>query len=257
MSDPVIFRRLMPATLPALTTLLTTVLTMFAYAAPAGAAAIYQSQAQVEFRLAAAGITWWSSGNCSDRGNPNCTSFQYLRTSTLDGVITLKQASGCPIMITGGTETGHGNGPGYTHWNGWKVDIARWACVSAYIRRYFADLGYIAGWGEQFRAPSGNLYTDEGSHWDILYYTCGGCGPALSVSPTATATPKPSGVARAEAAPVPEPATIQDRVDELREHADALRARWDALRVPVKEKGEPPALRGPRREATSGPAARG
>jgi len=24
-----------------------------------------------------------------------------------------------------------------------------------------------------FQAASGNVYTNEGSHWDIVYYTCG------------------------------------------------------------------------------------
>ena len=94
------------------------------------------------------------------------------------------------VMVTGGTETGHGDGV-YTHWNGWKVDIQRLDCVSAYIRR-FADVGYIAGWGHQYRAPSGNLYTDEGDHWDILYYTCGGCSPVSpSPSPSPPAPPRP------------------------------------------------------------------
>jgi hypothetical protein len=49
----------------------------------------------------------------------------------VSGIITLKNASGCSINITGGTETGHASGT-YSHWNG-----------------------------------------DEGSHWDITYYTCG------------------------------------------------------------------------------------
>jgi len=24
-----------------------------------------------------------------------------------------------------------------------------------------------------YQAASGNVYTNEGSHWDIVYYTCG------------------------------------------------------------------------------------
>ena len=54
-----------------------------------------------------------------------------------------------------------------------KVDIAKNSCVAGYISRNYTYLGYISGWGYQYRAPSGNLYTDEGNHWDILYYTCG------------------------------------------------------------------------------------
>ncbi|MBB5868879.1 hypothetical protein F4553_002258 [Allocatelliglobosispora scoriae] len=151
-------------------------------------------------QLRAAGIAWISSGNCTNRNNPECTSFERIRQSTIDGVITLRTASRCPITVTGGTETGHGTGT-YTHWNGWKLDIARWACVSAYIGRNFAYVGYISGWGHQYRAPSGNIYTDEGNHWDILYYTCGGCTvssrPApppvsVAVSPSASPSGAPS-----------------------------------------------------------------
>ena len=25
----------------------------------------------------------------------------------------------------------------------------------------------------QYQAASGNIYADEGNHWDVLYYTCG------------------------------------------------------------------------------------
>ena len=159
-------------------------------------------------QLKAAGITWASTGDCSDRDNPQCTSFERIRQSTIDGVITLKTASGCPVTITGGTEIGHGTGT-YTHWNGWKVDIARRSCVGGYITGNFTFVGHISGWGDQYRAPSGNLYTDEGDHWDILYYTCGGCAapaeptpvpsspsvtpsPAITPSPVVTGSPAPS-----------------------------------------------------------------
>jgi hypothetical protein len=155
--------------------------------------AVHLTHAEAAARLKAAGITWWSSGNCTDRRRADCTSFEQIRASTVAGVITLKQASACAVMVTGGTETGHGDGV-YTHWNGWKVDIQRLDCVSGYIRR-FHDIGYIAGWGHQYEAPSGNLYTDEGDHWDILYYTCGGCSPASpspSPKPSASPSPKPS-----------------------------------------------------------------
>ena len=55
----------------------------------------------------------------------------------MSGIITYHRASGCAVNITGGTETGHASGK-YSH-------------------------------------ASGNVYTNEGSHWDIVYYTCG-CG---------------------------------------------------------------------------------
>lgn len=130
------------------------------------------SHASATSQLSAAGISWVSSGNCSDRYNSTCTSFEGIRQATIDGIITFKRASGCAITITGGTETGHASGT-YSHWNGYKVDIAKTTCVYNYISRAYTYVGYISGWGYQWRAPSGNLYTDEGNHWDILYYTCG------------------------------------------------------------------------------------
>jgi hypothetical protein len=142
--------------------------TALGFAAPAFA--ISHSDAAAQLR--AAGITWSSSGNCSNRYDPTCTSFEGIRQSTIDGIITFKRASGCAINITAGTEVGHADGY-YSHWNGWKVDISKTSCVYSYISRYYSYQGYISGWGYQWKSPAGNLYTDEGNHWDILYYTCG------------------------------------------------------------------------------------
>ena len=120
------------------------------------------------------GISVSSTGNCSHRDVPSCTSFEGLRDATLHGMLTLKSASGCSINITGGTEAGHAGGT-YSHWNGWKLDISHYSCIDNYVRTRFTYVGYIAGWGHQWRSGSGNLYTDEGGHWDILVYNCGGC----------------------------------------------------------------------------------
>lgn len=130
------------------------------------------THAQAVKQLDAAGVTWDASGNCTDRNRPACTSFSGVRQSTIDGVKTLRKASGCPVVVTGGTETGHAGGT-YSHWNGWKIDIRRTACVDAYVAKWFKPIGEVAGWGIQFRARSGNLYTNEGKHWDIIFYTCG------------------------------------------------------------------------------------
>ncbi|MFJ8577167.1 hypothetical protein [Micromonospora sp. NPDC093277] len=137
-----------------------------------GTPAFAVTHASATTQLRNAGISWVSSGNCSDRNTPTCTSFEGIRQATIDGIITFKRASGCAITITGGTETGHSSGT-YSHWNGYKVDIAKTACVNNWINSAYTYVGYISGWGYQWRAPSGNLYTDEGNHWDILYYTCG------------------------------------------------------------------------------------
>ena len=135
-------------------------------------AATFLTHAQATSQLRAAGITWSSSGGCSDRNVPTCTSFEQIRQSTIDGIITFKRVSGCAVNITAGTETGHASGT-YSHWNGYKVDISKSTCVNSYIKNHYTYVGYISGWGYQYKAASGNLYTDEGNHWDILYYTCG------------------------------------------------------------------------------------
>ncbi|MFI6133835.1 hypothetical protein [Micromonospora sp. NPDC051141] len=130
------------------------------------------SQSSATSQLRAAGITWSSSGNCSNRNVATCTSFEGVRQATIDGIITFKRASGCAVNVTAGTETGHAGGT-YSHWNGYKLDIAKSSCVNNYIYNHYAYVGYISGWGYQYRAASGNLYTDEGDHWDILFYSCG------------------------------------------------------------------------------------
>ncbi|MDX6249743.1 MAG: hypothetical protein QOF10_3103 [Kribbellaceae bacterium] len=130
------------------------------------------SQATAIFQ--AAGITWSSSGNCSDWNVSTCTSFTNINDSTVYGVRTLKQASGCAVNITGGTEVGHASGT-YSHRNGYKVDISKYTCVGNYIHNNFTRIADRGDGAAQWRAASGNIYADEGSHWDITYYNCGGC----------------------------------------------------------------------------------
>lgn len=130
------------------------------------------SHSSATSQLRAAGISWTSSGNCSDRYNSSCTSFEGIRQATIDGIITFKRVSGCAITITAGTEIGHTDGT-YSHWNGYKVDFGLTTCAQNYISANYTYVGYISGFGYQYRSPSGNLYTREGSHWDVLYYTCG------------------------------------------------------------------------------------
>jgi hypothetical protein len=127
------------------------------------------THAQATSRLRAAGITWSSSGNCSDRYNPTCTSFEQVNLATIQGAETLKSASGCALNITGGTEVGHASGT-YSHWNGYKLDYSLYTCVGNYIRNYFTYIG-----GNTWRSGSGNIYFLESNHWDVTYYNCGGC----------------------------------------------------------------------------------
>ncbi|MFF0062316.1 hypothetical protein ACFYRC_12295 [Streptomyces sp. NPDC005279] len=133
------------------------------------------SHATATSMFRSSGITWSSSGGCSDRNNPTCTSFEQLNLDTAKGAQTLKSATGCALNITGGTETGHAGGT-YSHWNGYKLDYAKSTCVTNYIKNTLSYIGARPGDGApQWKSGSGNVYADEGSHWDVIYYNCGGC----------------------------------------------------------------------------------
>ena len=133
----------------------------------ATADAMSQSTAAKKFRHAH--VTWSSSGNCTSKGNPHCTSFSGIRADTVSGVITLKKASHCKINITGGTEVGHQPGT-YSHGHGYKVDVAHNSCVDRYIKNTFSYIGLRGDGYPQWRSSSGNVYCDEGTHWDITYF---------------------------------------------------------------------------------------
>jgi len=127
------------------------------------------TNAQATARLRAAGITWSSSGNCSDRDNATCTSFEQVNLTTIQGAETLKHASGCALNITGGTETGHASGT-YSHWNGYKLDFSKSTCLTNYVHNNFTSIG-----GGKWESGAGNIYFDESNHWDVTFYNCGGC----------------------------------------------------------------------------------
>jgi hypothetical protein len=123
-------------------------------------------------QLSAAGIGWTSSGGCSDPGNSTCTSFEGVRQATIDGAITLKNASGCGLTITGGTETGHAGGT-YSHATGYKLDFSRTTCLTSWVHNTYTYSGTRSDGTPLYTAASGNVYADEGNHWDVLYYGCG------------------------------------------------------------------------------------
>jgi hypothetical protein len=125
-------------------------------------------------RLSAAGIGVRSSGNCSDRNVPTCTSLEQVNSATIAGAITLKGASGCALTVTGGTETGHASGT-YSHWNGYKLDFAMTSCLTNYVTGTFTSIG-----GSKWKSGSGNIYYNESNHWDVTYYNCGGCRTAVA-----------------------------------------------------------------------------
>ncbi|KAF9456051.1 hypothetical protein BDZ94DRAFT_469989 [Collybia nuda] len=128
------------------------------------------TQAQAEARLIPNGITASSTGGCTDRTVSTCTSYQGILSGTVDGVITLKSASGSSsLVITGGTEVGHASGQ-FSHANGFKVDVRHATVVDNYIHNTFTRIANRADGFPQWEAASGNIYCDEGTHWDITYF---------------------------------------------------------------------------------------
>ncbi|WP_310717008.1 hypothetical protein [Streptomyces lydicus] len=160
--------------LPARTGLAAAALTALAVVAPlvaadpAAASGTKLTHAQAAGKLRAAGISWTSSGHCSDRNNRHCTSFTRINSGTVSGIITFKRASHCAVTITGGTETGHASGR-YSHWNGYKVDISPTGCVTNYIKHAFRYVGRRGDGAPMYKSSAGNIYARESSHWDITY----------------------------------------------------------------------------------------
>ncbi|MFB7595343.1 hypothetical protein [Streptomyces sp. NPDC056160] len=158
-----------PAALAASAALLTGGLLAAAVPTATAAPAKY-SQSAAEKALKRAGVTWVSSGRCSNRKNGRCTSFEQINRSTVAGVIDFKKTSKCAVTITAGTEKGHASGT-YSHWNGYKVDIKLSSCVNSYITHKLKYVGERKGdRAKQYKSPSGNIYAREGSHWDVTYY---------------------------------------------------------------------------------------
>lgn len=118
--------------------------------------------------LTDAGITWKSSGNCSDRTNRRCTSFDQINSRTIDGIIAFKKESGCSVVITGGTEVGHAGGA-YSHSQGFKLDITPSESVSKYIESNYKYDGVRRDGAKMYKSSTGNVYAREKDHWDITY----------------------------------------------------------------------------------------
>lgn len=124
-------------------------------------------QALAEGLLRANGIGRRSTGGCSDRTAQNCTSFENVRLGTVKGLIGFAASSGCEVTVTGGTERGHAGGP-FSHWNGYKIDIATGPCVDRAIRRYEPQ-GVRSDGSRLYRSPDGALFAREKDHWDITF----------------------------------------------------------------------------------------
>ncbi|KAG9125394.1 hypothetical protein FRC07_007776 [Ceratobasidium sp. 392] len=78
------------------------------------------------------------------------------------------QTSGCAITITGGTEEGHPYVGPYSHSAGYRVDLRKNTCLTNYIHTRFKKIGNRKDGRPQWMSKAGNIYCDEGNHWDAL-----------------------------------------------------------------------------------------
>lgn len=133
------------------------------------AARIHHSSAMAQ--LQGAGITVDSSLGSAGVGQDRVgdkTSLEQIRSLTITRVIDLRQASGCAVTITGGSETWTHSSGTISHHTGYKVDVRKTTCVTTYITSHFTQIATRSDGAAQYQSSSG-VYADEGDHWDIYY----------------------------------------------------------------------------------------
>ena len=119
------------------------------------------TQAEAARRLTAAGISSSSSGGCTNKNNPRCTSYSGLLSGTVKGAITLKNACDCTLVITGGTETGHArqdDRDAKSHWRGFKLDFKKNAKLNKYVKDTFKKIKDRGDGYPQWQSAAGNIY---------------------------------------------------------------------------------------------------
>ena len=119
-------------------------------------------------QLTAAGIDVRStSGVVAANCQGPCTSLERIQQSVIDQVIAIKQACGCNVTVTGGTEEGAGHTSGEGHLEGIKVDIDDTPTVDSFLEEALTPQGDRNG-DPRYRDSCGNVYVREDNHWDIL-----------------------------------------------------------------------------------------
>ncbi|QRV94317.1 peptidoglycan-binding domain-containing protein [Ceratobasidium sp. AG-Ba] len=122
------------------------------------------SQREAEDILKLYGVRASSSGNCTTKTNPRCTSYEGIQCSTVWNLAGLASDTGsCPIVVTGGTEAGHAHGP-YSHENGYAVNLRKEQCLKKFIQDNFKKSGGC--WKDSL----GNQYCERTNRWDVTYY---------------------------------------------------------------------------------------
>ncbi len=105
-----------------------------------------------------------------------CTNLAGMRDATIAGITNTNEAckafnggASCNLMINGGTEYAHAEGT-YSHMKGYKVDFAANSALTKYIHTFKYKGVRSKDGARQYVDPAGNVYADEGNHWDVTYY---------------------------------------------------------------------------------------
>ena len=126
------------------------------------------TQAQASSQLLQSGVTWRSSGDCTDWYGSSCTSVEQINESTVIGLIALRRASSCPVVLTSGTEVGHDDDGG-AHWRGTRVSIAKNTCLTRYLRSQYDGAATPGVARAEWTTPAGVHFADTGKQWDVTY----------------------------------------------------------------------------------------
>lgn len=116
------------------------------------------TDAEARAALSAAGIS-------VNKTEAQGTSLEGINQATIDEVLRLKEACGCSVVITGGTESGHADGT-YSHGNGYKVDIDDSSGITEYITSNYS-YSYTRSDGAKIYTNGSVEYALESTHWDI------------------------------------------------------------------------------------------
>lgn len=118
------------------------------------------TDAEARSALSAAGITVWESA-------PGRTRFDNINQATINEAVRIRQACGCAVVVTGGTESGHAGGT-YSHASGYKIDLDDSPALNNYITSNYTRSGTRSDGAARYIAPNGAEYYREGHHWDVL-----------------------------------------------------------------------------------------
>merc|ERR1712179_70799 len=117
--------------------------------------------------LDGASIPIYSSGGCSNRNLPYCTSLETIRCKCITDLVWFKEQSDAPSLSL---EELRLDTLAALNPTGTVIKyISLSSCVDSYIQDRFTYIGIRGDGARMYRDSRRNIYAKEGNHWDILY----------------------------------------------------------------------------------------